>query len=194
MCLQLLQKARYKIIWRMTNMTWYNNPLTAVIILLGGFVAFSTAPLFWHRHCTAKERRKVETIFFDGNLRRFCTTEILFAITFMGAIAVDPESISDLIFLGIGLSCNLIWIQFFVYSSFTIGPISLAFGDHWIIQVLDNLSSKGNLDDSQLEASLRCIHNHIQKGNAMSKKILEQFLARSDELGRKGQELVQRFS
>ncbi|TFH00825.1 MAG: hypothetical protein E4H14_19250 [Candidatus Thorarchaeota archaeon] len=175
-------------------MTWYNDPFTSAIIFLGGFIAFSTAPLFWHRQCTAKVRRTAESIFFDGNLRRACTSMFLFTITFICAIAVDSDSISDLIFLGIGLSCNLLWVQFVVFSTFKIGSISLAYGDYRVVQVLNTLSTKGNLDEIQLETSLRCIHNHVQKGNLMSKKILEEFLARPDELGIKGQEIVQKFS
>jgi len=141
-----------------------------------------------------KERRKMEHVLFDGTLNRFFTTVSIFAITFTCAIVADLESIQELTMLGISLTCFLVFMQFLLYSTFMIGPFSLAYGDWRIVDVLVASFQRGNLDDNKLEAGLRCIYNQVEKGNTMSKRILEKFVTRSDELGLRASHLVQGFN
>lgn len=171
-------------------MTWFDDPLVWLIIIAGSGVAFNTAPIFWHRYRVSRERGSLERLLFDGTARCLRTTALILAGTFVIAMMAAPDSVVELVLLGLFLGGFLVFLQILLFTTFRLGSFSFAYGDMMIIHSLARAFDDDSLDNGELEAGIHSIYDEAQKNNRRSKRYLEELAAKPDELGKKTEQIV----
>ncbi|NWF95289.1 MAG: hypothetical protein HXY34_04020 [Candidatus Thorarchaeota archaeon] len=150
-------------------------------------VAFFSGPVVFLWGAYHELNNRLIRFFFGSGRRAIITVTVMFhAAIFWPALYYIRLSDFWLAYLLAGQIPAAFTIMYAVmYIPFRIGPFSFAMRDVSVMMRLETLHKRGKLDDDSLRMGLRTILGGEQRGNARSRRVLEETRSRTDEFGQR---------